>query len=147
MRDGFLSGASVVRSLPAVEKDRLVERLGDALAREKPVAFSYLFGSFVELDRFRDIDVAVYLDEELCPPANFLDEHLRLTGLLEKAAGLPVDVVVLNDAPLGLRMAAVRGRVLASRQEEARLAFVERTCLEHMDMEPLLRSGLKDLLG
>lgn len=79
--------------------------------------------------------------------ADLLASQLDLAAALAEAAGMPVDVVILNDEPLGLRMTAVRGHPVLSRDEHRRLAYVERTCLEAMDMAHMARQSLRDLLG
>jgi hypothetical protein len=83
----------------------------------------------------------------ICAPWNGSSHvQLDLTGKLESALGLPVDVVIANNAPLDLKMAAIRGRVIHSRDAAARLAFVERTTLQAMDTAHLRRRALRDLL-
>ncbi|MDR7454022.1 MAG: hypothetical protein QN174_11665 [Armatimonadota bacterium] len=73
--------------------------------------------------------------------------RLDLMARIERAIGIAADVVVLNDAPSGLRMAAVRGRLLCSRDDDRRLRFVESTALQAMDMAVLARESLRALLG
>lgn len=90
--------------------------------------------------------MAVLLDPAATEGVDLLTFQLDLAAALEEAAGMPVDVVVLNDVPLGLRMAAVRGRPVLSRDEQQRLAYVERTCLEAMGMAHMARESLRDLL-
>lgn len=135
-----------MHELPSAERARVVHRLGLALHGEPAVLFAYLFGSFAEPSRFHDIDVAVYLDDRRVDSRHFLDEEVRLAAMLEASAGLPVDVVILNGAPIGLRMAAFRGRMLYSRDEALRLSIVERTALTYMDLAHLFRQSLADLL-
>lgn len=69
----------------------------------EPVAFAYLFGSHARgraLGR-SDIDVAVHLAPGTSVDALAL--RLRLAGALERETGLsPVEVVVLDEAPLSL---------------------------------------------
>lgn len=141
-----LRGVIVRHGLSVAEREEVITRLAGTLAGEGAVLFAYLFGTFVEEGPFGDIDVAVFLDERCCDPGDFLAATLRLAGVLEHMAGLPVDVAVLNGAPLGLRMAAVRGRLILSRDEAARLSFVEQTSLQAMDTAYLRSRSLHDLL-
>ncbi len=147
MKEDPQSGALKHYDLSAPDRERVLGRVAESLAAEGAVLFAYAFGSFVEGRAFGDVDVAVFLDQERCPDASLLSLHLDLAGRLEEAAGLPVDAVLLNEAPLGLRMAVVRGRVVHSRDEARRLAFVEETCLQVMDMAYLSREALRDLLA
>lgn len=114
-----LRGVIVRHGLSAAEREEVIARLAGTLAGDGAVLFAYL---------------------------DFLAATLRLAGVLEHMAGLPVDVAVLNGAPLGLRMAAVRGRLILSRDEAARLSFVEQTSLQAMDTAYLRSRSLHDLL-
>lgn len=140
-------GNIVRHALSAAEREPLVARLAARLGMIESVVFAYLFGSFAEGRPFADIDVAVFLDFGPGGPSDALDIRLGLTKQIEDATGLPADVIVLNDAPLGLRMAAVGGRLVCSRDEPRRLEFVERTSLQAMDMAFLARESLRGLLA
>ncbi|MHA1973688.1 MAG: type VII toxin-antitoxin system MntA family adenylyltransferase antitoxin [Candidatus Hodarchaeales archaeon] len=75
-----------------------------------PVKFAYLFGSVTRgsLYPLSDIDVAVYLD----PAINEYQRHrIRLKLIAdfdEKYHPTPVDVVILNDAPILLKDRIIR---------------------------------------
>jgi predicted nucleotidyltransferase len=129
------------------DRQQVARRVSARLEKVQAVVFAYLFGSFAEGRAFEDVDVAVLLDSAEIAGSDLLAVQLDLAAVLEEAAGLPVDVVVLNNAPLGLRMAAVRGHPVLSRDEPRRLSYVERTCLETMDMDYMARQSLQDLLG
>lgn len=144
-----MSGAPGIRRLYHLsggEREERLARLRDALAAEGAVVFAYVFGSFTEERAFEDVDIAVLLDPGAAATDDALSAQLRLAARLENAAGLPVDLVLLNDAPLGLRAAALAGRLLDSRDEARRLAFVERTGFERMDTAFLRHQSLRDLL-
>ncbi len=59
--------------------------------------FAYIFGSFVSLRPFSDIDIGICLDKE---PENTMDMEFELENGLEEKLRLPVDVRILNMAPL-----------------------------------------------
>jgi len=62
-----------------------------------------------------------------------------LAGELEAALGTPVDLVVLNDAPVDLSIRVLRhGRLVVDRNRSARIAFEVRTRNEAFDLEPVL---------
>lgn len=125
---------------------RMVEQLRAAIGEDDRILFAYLHGSFAEgSDSYRDIDVALYFRDDVGPQVR-LDRALELGALLSYRLGKPVDAQVLNEAPLEFRFAVTRGIVLFSRDEEARLSFVERTWMEYWDFKPLLRESLHDLL-
>ena len=92
-------------SLSDKERELVISRIRDVL-REFGVILGILFGSFVELGEFRDIDIAVYgrgLD---------LDKLLSLGARLEEALGMPVDVVPLTDVDPGFRLSIMERGVV-----------------------------------
>ena len=90
------------------EKKRVVEKLREALADEG-VRLAILFGSFLEPDSFRDVDIAVYLED----PED-LDRILKLGSKLEEKTGLPVDIAPLQALPPKHRLKILaKGLVLA----------------------------------
>jgi uncharacterized protein len=115
--------------------------LGDeagSVFEDEPVRFAYLFGSHArgEVDGRSDVDVAVYVDESM-PPQDYLDLRLRLAGTLEAhtPAG-PVQVVVLNEAPLPLAGRVVaEGRLVFSRDEPGRVRYESLIFREFTDFD------------
>jgi predicted nucleotidyltransferase len=99
----------------------------------------YLFGSTARgsAGPQSDVDVAVLFDRT--PPARLNGPRFELEGDLERAIGRPVDLVVLNDAPVDLRARVLRdGRLLVERDRGARIVFEVRTRNEAFDLEPIL---------
>lgn len=99
------------------------------------MAFAYLFGSQARgtATPRSDVDVAVHLTvgAEVDP----LDLRLRLAGELERAIGRgPVEVVVLDEAPLSLA-GRVReaGHTIYSRDEVARVRWASLTARMYHD--------------
>lgn len=121
-----------------------------AAFRGQPVRFAYLFGSQVT-GRARadsDVDVAVQLDDDQ-PAGRYLDLQLELARrLADVGAPGPVQVVIMNDAPLPLL-----GRIVASHEviysadEPARVAFESRIFREFGDFEISFRGLDRELLG
>jgi hypothetical protein len=146
VREGFLSTSVRRYDLDAPARDRLIAGIAGILDADPRVRCGCVFGSLLEGRPFADIDVGVLLDPAVMPAA-FLDTQFELCGALERATRIPVDVVILNDAPIGLRLAALRGRRIQARDEAECLAFMERTALQAMDTDYLRRQSLRDVLG
>ncbi len=134
------------RVLPAAEKEEIKGRVREALQRLPEVLFAYLHGSFLEAPAFRDLDVALYVDEEQVPRDGVISYELEKAASLDRTAGCPVDVKVLNYAPPPFRYHATRGELLFSRDEEARYTMLESTWREYFDYQPLARQFLRDIL-
>lgn len=107
------------------QRETLVLRLTEILHQEPIVLGAWLHGSFHEGLPFHDIDVAVYLDPASEATHDPLTLMLELGDRLERAVRLPVDVRVLNGAPLSFQFRATGGRPLLLRDEDACYAFVE----------------------
>jgi len=80
------------------EKRRVVEKLREALLAES-IRLAILFGSFIEMESFRDIDIAVYLED----PQD-LDRVLEIGVRLEEKLGIPIDIAPLQSLPPRFRL-------------------------------------------
>jgi uncharacterized protein len=129
------------------DRERLRSRLVRDLDRRPEVVLALLHGSFARETTFRDIDVAVWLD----PAKLSRDERFRfaldLSVELGLALGHPVDVRVLNDAPLGFRYHALSGAPLVVRDEELLHELRARTWDDYLDFQPFARRYLREALG
>jgi len=103
------------------------------------VSAAYLFGSTARGTARTDSDVDVAVLFDVTPPPTIDSARFSLAGELEAAIGRPVDLVVLNDAPVDLRIRVLReGRLLVERDGPARIAFEVQTRNEAFDLEPML---------
>lgn len=127
------------------KKAEVVALLAKALSGHPEILFSYAHGSFVELERFRDVDIAVYCDEDRDQHMDVLRFESRVASELEELIRLPVDVRVLNHAPLGFLYHVTCGRVVTSRDEELRCTFVERVWTEYLDYAPKAKEFFKEM--
>lgn len=119
--------------------------VADALQRHfaanpEDAAAVYLFGSVArgEDTATSDVDVAVLFGSE--PPDGFAGLALPLEGALERQLGRPVQLIVLNRAPVDLVHRVLRdGIVLLDRDPSARIHFEVRARNEYFDLIPVLR--------
>ena len=104
------------------EKRRLITELKTYFSKRDDVAFAYIFGSFSEGNSFRDIDIAAYLleyNEESVPESD-------LSFALSKATGYPVEVMILNRAPVSFQLSVLKkGVLLVSKSEDFRTDFID----------------------
>ncbi len=131
-----------VYSTDRESRRHLEEEITGELARDQNVVFAYLYGSFVEAERFHDIDVGVYFTnvDQDAAGARALELAQRLTARLN----IPVDVRVLNAAPVPFRYHVLRGRLILSRDEEQVTTVMEDTVRRYLDIAPLLRHSAKE---
>ncbi len=116
------------------ERERLVREIGRALSEVRGVVFAYLHGGFIERRFFRDVDVAVWLEDPRDAPRIEVD----LSAELSVRLGVPVDIRVLNGAPLPFRYHVFSGGVLLfSRDERLRIRLVDETSRMYFDLRLL----------
>lgn len=104
-------------------KTQILGILKESIYRIKDIVFAYLHGSFVEGADFRDIDIALFVEESV----NKLEIETTLSYELTGKTGYPVEVKVVNDAPVAFQMAVLKkGVLLLSRSEDIRTDFIEK---------------------
>jgi predicted nucleotidyltransferase len=128
---------------PLPSADDLATELGRVLDGQPDVGFAYLFGSFAK-GRPRlgsDVDVAVWLDETAHRDrSDRFRRRLALEALLEPELGRRVQLVILNDAPLGLtHNVLTHGRLVLRRDEPARVRHYVDHGRRWGDLEPVRR--------
>ena len=132
--------------IPADEKKFIVERIKAYLRSRPDILFAYLHGSFFSGNRFRDIDIAVYLK----PAFSFsLQAELEMEAELSKRVKkYPVEVRVLNHAPLSFRYNVFKnGEPVVVVDDDLRCDFMEATLSQYFDFAPFRKMYLKEALG
>jgi len=132
-------------SLNQSQKERLMGQLKDILRRYPEVAFAYLYGSFAENLPLHDIDVGVYLTG--IGEKESTSYSLALSQTLSREVQVPVDVRVLNFAPVSFVYQVIRGILISDRNEELRVHVVEETVRKYLDIKPIIHRGIKEAFG
>ncbi len=112
----------------------------DYLAGRDDILAAYVFGSAAEgiAHPLSDLDIALLLPPTTEPPQR-LDTRLEVMAVLERLSRRPVDVVILNDAPLLLRFQVLKhGRVLVDRDTTQRCLFAAKTLSMYYDAQRYL---------
>ncbi|MCZ7558762.1 MAG: nucleotidyltransferase domain-containing protein [Burkholderiaceae bacterium] len=103
------------------------------------IVCAWLFGSVARgtARPDSDADVAVLLERD--PPQTLEGSAVAMAGDIEAAIGRPVDLVVLNRAPVDLIHRVLRdGVLLVERDRNARVRFEVRARNEFFDLKPHL---------
>lgn len=124
------------------EKRPLIEQLAAALQNRDEVMFAYIYGSFNEGLAFHDIDVGVYISE--ITEGESTNYSLTLGQMLSKELQVPVDIRVLNFAPVSFLYEVIRGNLIFERNEEIRIRVVEQTIQRYLDLKPMILRGIKE---
>jgi predicted nucleotidyltransferase len=132
---------NVHRTSPS-ERPAVLERLTKALADHPNVEFAYAYGSFLEDAGFRDIDVAIWTT---MPAAARIDLELGIA--LTRVAGYPVDLRIINQAPVSFLFHVLRGQQLVVRNERHLADLIESTARTYHDRAPLTRRAVREAFG
>jgi uncharacterized protein len=127
------------------KRESIVQPIVAQLAQHPEILAVVLYGSFLNRERFRDIDLALLVDERRLPPESFLDYELDRLEELSRLSEFPLDIRIVNRAPVLFRYAVTQGRVLFCREERAWVEFCERTWKEYLDFEPVARLYIQEL--
>lgn len=106
-------------------------------AQGDAIAAAYLFGSVARgtATATSDIDVAVLFTAE--PSGTLAGLHLDLEAEIERAVGTPVQLVVLNRAPVDLVHRVLRdGMLVLDRDPSRRIRFEVRARNAYFDLKP-----------
>ena len=127
--------------------NKVKEKLKIFLETVPEVIFAYLHGSLAEGLPFRDIDVAIYVNEGIVSQEKALDYGIRLSIEAEIATKLsPLDIKVINYAPNGFKYHATKGILLFSKDDELRCDFLEKLWNKYLDLQPTRKALLLDIL-
>jgi len=106
------------------------------LETREDIAFAYLFGSLAEnrATHLSDVDIAVYLTE-----GKFDDKRLQILGdLIDIFKTDSLDLVILNTAPLMLKMKIIQARrILADNSPHIRNIFESATIRAYFDFSKI----------
>lgn len=109
------------------------------LFAQSPVNAAYLAGSLSNRTLFghlTDVDIAILLMEQI-KADQFLDYQLYFFSELAKRLDSDsIDVVILNQASLLLKLQVIRyGQILFSRDEKSRISFETRAVMAYLDFK------------
>jgi predicted nucleotidyltransferase len=76
-----------VKRLSEKMKMGIIDTLSNLLKKRDEIIFSYLHGSFIENSYFRDIDVAIFVNENHLLKNDILEYELSLSSELQSKLG------------------------------------------------------------
>ncbi|MCS6938655.1 MAG: nucleotidyltransferase domain-containing protein [Roseiflexaceae bacterium] len=133
--------------MSGIDLQTLRQRIAAIAAAHPQVRLVYLFGSRAsgEVGPLSDIDLAVALDRDAPIP------HLRSELAHRFAEALddgPVDLIVLNQAPIELAYAVIaEGRTLYQRSLAERVEYEADVMSRYGDYLPVLRAQRQDIVN
>lgn len=120
-----------------LEKDRmeLVQRICSLLRQMPEVVFAYLYGSFVDCEAFHDIDVGLFLKEDVLRSADIFNYELAKSTALSVELGRDIDLKVLNTKPPAFQYHATAGQLLFTRDDDIRVDFIVKARSLYFDFQ------------
>jgi predicted nucleotidyltransferase len=135
------------RSASPQERSAITDAIRNQLEKHPEMLWAYLHGSFLEPGPYRDIDVAVWVDPRRAAPSDWRRYELDLSVALQSVIRQPVDVRVLNDAPLAFRYHVLKGQPLLVRDWDGLDEVRARTWDDYCDFLPFARQYLREVLN
>lgn len=132
-----------VFTLPPEEKERLVKTIREILAGERRIILAFLYGSFLEEGPFRDIDIGILVEKDPPPPTFY---EIQLESEISKALStdIPIDVRIVNDAPVTFLYHVIKGRPLVCRDPNFFSDYITLILRKYLDLKPILEHYTKE---
>lgn len=125
-------------------KEKIIEEISSYLFQSHDEILTvYLFGSFISARSFSDIDIGIVTMMDLSQP---LDFELELENRLENVIKYPVDVRILNQAPISFSQNVFRNsRVIIDRNPNMRADFEGKVLKQYFDFSPFQKRYLEEV--
>lgn len=120
------------------QKETVINKIKEYLNKRQEVLFAYIFGSFVKSEEFSDVDIALYVNGEFSFKYEF-----EIEDNLEKILNLPVDVRVINNAPVSFAYGVLKDGLLI-KDNDVRTDFQMLKFKEYMDYVHLRDEYIRD---
>ena len=124
-------------------KQEVIQKVSRYLSGRREVVFAYLFGSIVDSETFRDVDVGLYVKDAISDGFMY---SLAMSDELQTLLRCHVDVIVLNTAPDHLIYSISKGRVVLNREDDARINFITASWSRYFDIQPKRLQAINDML-
>lgn len=135
-----------------VFRETTIHTIVSMLRAHPEIVFAYLHGSFLTGNQPRDVDLAVFAVASTFQALEqthqvTMELSIPLEMEIQEAISLPVDLQVLNQAPLEFRCRVVdHGLLLLDRDPTLREDFELLTRKEYWDFRPILEEHLQEAL-
>jgi hypothetical protein len=123
-------------------KDEVINILKEYLSAKAEIFFAYIFGSFIIKDKYRDIDIAIYIDNKFdfqSPDKYRYGYEAEILGELSLLLRSDkIDLVILNKADLLLFHQVIkRSELIVDRNRSLRIDIENCIRKEYIDTEHL----------
>lgn len=94
--------------------DKILGDIRSILHNDTSIHFAYLFGSQVKdtVDHFSDVDIGIYLDQNLTDEEKFKKQLLLISQLCSKLKREDIDLIILNKDNVTINHSVMRDGIL-----------------------------------
>jgi len=126
------------------QKQSIIKGIASRLKKRKNIIFAYIFGSFAQEEKFSDIDIGVFVSEKISQePLNF---EFDLEEEIQSFTHLPVDVRIINHAPLSFVYHVIKEGILIVDKDAGKRADFEGIIFKkYLDFTFFRRRYLKEV--
>jgi uncharacterized protein len=127
--------------------------LKKVLGEHEEISFAYMHGSYLTSESPRDVDIAVFLNEERYQRLSEAGEvnigfAIPLEMEFEKRLRIKADVQVLNRAPLTFRHRVVqKGVLIVDHEVDLRCQFEYQSRFQYFDFQPRRMMYLQEVFA
>jgi len=122
------------------ENVAIFQQIADVLSTLPSLRIAYVYGSVLRCEDFRDIDIALLVDDRQICEDLFLNYAADAGDRIEKALDYryECDVRVLNNQPVWFGFEVIStGRPLYVRDDDERIEFETQVTVEYLDMKSM----------
>lgn len=128
-------------------KEKILNLIKNIVSKDNRIIFAYVYGSFVKEEKFRDIDIGIYVND---PNKNLFEITSELKTQLSTMAkdekidlyADQFDVRVINDAPFTfLNRVFKAGILLVDRNPDLRTDIIEAVSIKYRECAGLLKEA------
>jgi predicted nucleotidyltransferase len=125
------------------EREAIIQKLSQTLEDKNDIIFAYLFGSFNSQESFHDIGIGVFIS--LNEP-KVLEIELELERELGDMIHMPVDVRIMNEAPLSFNYQVIKGGItIVDKNKDMRADFEGLVFKKYFDFQHLRNEYLREV--
>lgn len=120
-----------------MDKKEIERKIGAAISIYEDIDIAYIFGSFLDSEKFNDIDVAIVLNRELNAYKRF-KFAMQIARELEKEIkpGFEFDVKILNYSPIEFQHEVLKKGIMIFKRDENRRIEYEATLIStYLDLK------------
>jgi predicted nucleotidyltransferase len=125
------------------EREVIIQKISNVLEDKNDIIFAYIFGSFTSQESFHDVDIGFFISDN---GTNVLNIELNMERELEDLIRMPVDVRILNRAPISFVYQVIKGGItIADKNKDLRADFEGLTLKKYFDFQHLRNEYLKEV--